>query len=176
MCNWEIWKETKAFCFLWGIHDNGNGKYYAKSSNSTGIYFHRFVCLRENFKEVNKVVDHKNGCSLDNRIENLRMATFQENLRNSIQRKNSTHKGVRERLNKSGAIYYAAFLIYNGKEKSLGNFQNLEDALEARKKAEYEFFWRVLTIFLYKRDRYRNTCSTNRKRRIHRYFLKKEIR
>ena len=79
--------------------------------------------------------DHKNGNGLDNRRENLRIATSHQN------RFNSVHLSVR---NKSGAIgvhwykakrRWRAQVKLNGKRVWVGHFLNLEDAIKARQRA-----------------------------------------
>lgn len=77
----------------------------------------------------NKVVDHINRNPLDNRLENLRCVDRGENVRNSKVLRNSKSgvKGVRFRYNR-----YQARITLNGKTMSLGHFDTLEEAKNAR--------------------------------------------
>ena len=77
------------------------------------------------------VVDHINHNRLDNRKQNLRLCTQGENLRNK------KVKGVTfdKRRNK----WYARIMI-NRKNLHLGSFDTKEEAIEARKQAEIEYF------------------------------------
>ena len=77
------------------------------------------------------VVDHINHNRLDNRKQNLRLCTQGENLRNK------KVKGVAfdKRRNK----WYARIMI-NRKNLHLGSFDTKEEAIEARKQAEIEYF------------------------------------
>lgn len=101
------------------------------------IYLHRFImnCPNE------CVVDHIHGINShnDNRKENLRIGNQMQNQMNRKINKN----------NKSGCngVYWSkankkwlAQIVVNKKKKYLGLFTNLEDAIEARKKAEKEYF------------------------------------
>ncbi|QIG68214.1 HNH endonuclease protein [Rhizobium phage RHph_Y1_10] len=81
------------------------------------------------------VIDHINGNKTDNRIENLRVVTTQQNGRNRKLNENS----------KSGypGVYWAcrqkAWKVYirrEGRNIHLGYFKNKTDAAEARKSAE----------------------------------------
>ena len=87
----------------------------------------------------NKVTDHSNGNTLDNRECNLRSCTTAENNMNSKPPSNNTsgYKGVSfsKRDNK-----WRARIVYEGHEKSLGLYDNKEDAIKARQKAEKELF------------------------------------
>ena len=60
---------------------------YARSSvGNKKVYAHRIVINAGDF-EVNKQVDHINGCTLDNRKQNLRIVTSRQNGLNSSIRK-----------------------------------------------------------------------------------------
>jgi hypothetical protein len=86
-----------------------------------------------------EVIDHINGVGTDNRIENLRAATFSQNKQNSRRYKN----------NKSGAhgVYWlakekrwVATISREGKTHSLGRFHSREEAIESRRIGEARFF------------------------------------
>lgn len=88
------------------------------------------------------IVDHINGDVSDNRIENLRSATINENAYNSKVRPDNTSgvKGVTWDKNKSR---WMARVIVNGKCINLGRYKELElaglVATEARDKYHKEF-------------------------------------
>lgn len=77
-----------------------------------------------------QLIDHKNGNKLDNRKENLRECTHQQNVWNK------KAKGVREM--KSGR--YSAYITFNKKQISLGTYDTLEEAKKARKEGEEKYF------------------------------------
>lgn len=74
------------------------------------------------------VVDHINGDTLDNRRQNLRLATHQQNCFNQPLKSCNTsgYKGV-SRNNKRGKPWRARIRI-NGKETLLGTFDTPEEA------------------------------------------------
>lgn len=112
----------------WNIHHNG----YVM--NGTTL-FHRFImdCPDD------MVVDHINHNRLDNRKENLRICTKHQNDMNKKILPNNTSgiTGVSwdKRKNK-----WRARIKYNQKEIHLGYFNTKEEAAEARKQAELEYF------------------------------------
>jgi hypothetical protein len=77
-----------------------------------------------------KSIDHINSDGLDNRRENLRIATHAQNIMNQRPRKNtsSQYKGVSwcKRYKK-----YEAYINCNGKRTRLGSFRNENDAAMA---------------------------------------------
>lgn len=89
--------------------------------------------------DENLVIDHINHNPLDNRICNLRICTQQENLFNKSVRCNNT-SGI------TGVAWYkrrnkwTAYVNINGKKNNLGYFNTLEEATEARRRAEIEYF------------------------------------
>jgi hypothetical protein len=124
--------------------------------NQTGrSYFVRFIRINGKEKSTllhrdvmycvpgdKKVVDHKNGNTLDCRKENLRICTNQENIRNQKLSRNNTsgYKGVGwDKTNRK----WVARIKVNMKLISLGTYKRIEDAAnayaEASKKYHGEF-------------------------------------
>jgi hypothetical protein len=86
-----------------------------------------------------ETVDHIDGNPLNNRIENLRVATYSENSRNQKKRKNNTtgYKGVS--FNKKYKKYTASICL-DGKVKALGSFNTPEEAYEIYKEAALKYY------------------------------------
>jgi len=84
------------------------------------------------YGRVPGIIDHINGNSLDNRIENLRECTHAENLRNRGKTSINTtgYKGV---YNRNGR--FRSIIGINGKSIKLGTF---DTAIEAAKKYDLE--------------------------------------
>ena len=100
------------------------------------IFLHRFLL---ELNDPNIYIDHINRNGLDNRKENLRLATPQQNCMNrSVQRNNTSEiPGVSWRKDRKK---WRAFITINGKQLSLGCYENKEDAINARKEAEIKYF------------------------------------
>lgn len=86
-----------------------------------------------------EIVDHKNQKRHDNRKENLRKATKQQNAINRGAGINSKSgiKGVSKSAN--GEKYYARISV-DGKTKHLGTFDTARDAKACRQMVEFELF------------------------------------
>jgi len=84
-------------------------------------------------------VDHVNGCGCDNRKENLRAATHQQNLSNCKKSKNNTSGviGVSWDLQRG---CWKAYITIDGKAKHLGRFGCRDQAIQARRQAEQVYF------------------------------------
>lgn len=84
------------------------------------------------------VIDHIDGNTRNNRVENLRSVSLEDNAKNSATCFNSVTgvRGVRwePRRNK-----WRAFISVGGKFKSLGSYVNKSDAVAARKLAEEQY-------------------------------------
>ena len=85
-------------------------------------------------------VDHVNHDEQDNRIENLRDVSQQENNMNNSMRKDNSSGHVGVWLNKLNTHKkFMAELHVNGKRLHCSSHYTLEDAIEARKKAGREY-------------------------------------
>lgn len=70
--------------YKWSVVDTGRGKYAVRNGGKRGcVYLHREIMKPPD----GMVVDHKNGDTLDNRRENLRVCTIQQNCHNNAGRK-----------------------------------------------------------------------------------------
>jgi len=99
---------------------------------------HRLVWIWH-FGEAPEFLDHINGIRNDNRIENLRAATRQQNQQNLKKRKDNNSGAVGVNWHKKAKKWQASICI-DKKSKYLGLFDCFDDAVLARKKAEQQFF------------------------------------
>ena len=86
-------------------------------------------------------VDHINHDRTDNRLENLRVVSSAENMRNlSLRNTNKTGiTGVFVSYTRKGTKRYRASIKYNQKTIFLGNYDTLEEAAAARLEAEIKY-------------------------------------
>lgn len=106
----------------WNVDKHG---YAVTSMSSKNMYMHRMVFGTVPQKHV---VDHVNRNKLDNRRENLRMATRADNLLNSRNGvANVDYVGVRANGRK-----YAAYTGIKGKNVYIGTADTAEDAAKLR--------------------------------------------
>ena len=113
--------------YKWHIY---NG--YVRSSKG---YLHRIITKCPN----NKVVDHINHNTLDNRKENLRPATTFENAQNHSKQRNNT-SGIIGVYYRSKDAKWCAQINIHKKRIYLGSFDKKEDAIIVRLKAESTYF------------------------------------
>jgi hypothetical protein len=130
--------------YKWHAHKQPNKNrfiFYAVARNEEQpISLHRLITNAKTGEEV----DHINGCGLDNRKSNLRIATSQENHRNSRKRlryKNkpttSKYKGVY--WNSRDKIWQSR-ITRNSKLIYLGSFDNEKEAASAYDAKAVEIF------------------------------------
>lgn len=117
----------------------GGGGYALRGENNTTLYLHRVIMGRMGNVPQGYTVDHINRDKLDNRRENLRVATASQNHINSGLRSDNTSgfKGVYWRKD-SGK--WRAKIRIGGKYINMGSYETVEEAHEVYKKKELETF------------------------------------
>jgi hypothetical protein len=124
----------------YATRDYSTGKFYAARQITVGpkkqhlLYLHTYLT---GFART----DHKNRNTLDNRRENLRETTPQNNARNRSLRKDSLsgYKGVHINPNKKSV---SVLIWIEGKSKRIGGFpiEFIEDAARAYDEAARKYF------------------------------------
>jgi hypothetical protein len=129
MVYFDVDDAEKILQYCW-FEDTSTG--YARTNiNNKTITMHTFLGYKR--------PDHRNQNKLDNRKENLIMCTQKENNRNMPKRATNTSGFIGVSWHKAAQKWTAQITI-DGKSKYLGCFQNKEDAIVVRLKAEKEYF------------------------------------
>lgn len=145
------WHERTDVPLRWNIRFAGKragstmaSKYRQVTLCGGHYYEHRLAWLYMHGSWPKHQIDHLNNDRSDNRLENLREATNQENGVARDQRKlRSTNKsgvvGVSwsQKPGHKGSWY--ATITMDGHMKNLGRYENLEDAVMARREAERQY-------------------------------------
>lgn len=111
--------------------------YYRGGLLGRNVMAHRVV-WKWHFDTEPDEIDHINGDPSDNRIENLRAATRQDNVRNTCIRK-CNKSGVQGVYWHNAKSRWVASIRHGGKQIEIGTFLDLEAAAGARKAAEKQF-------------------------------------
>ena len=123
--------------YTWSMTRAGYLIAYIKGSNNEFVYMHRLILGLS--KKDGYDVDHEYHRVNDNRKENLRICTHQENIMNSKVSANNT-SGVTGTRFDEDVEKWTAVISYNYKTIHLGLFDIFEDAVKARKDAEVKYF------------------------------------
>jgi len=115
------------------------GRYWLISVEGRTYYAHRLAWLYVHGEWPPEQVDHINANGLDNRIENLRLASQSLNNANRCLGKNNT-SGVKGVHWSARARRWYARIGIAGKIKHLGSFTDKDLAAEAYRKASAEHF------------------------------------
>lgn len=86
-----------------------------------------------------KTIDHINHDKLDNRLSNLRIATYSENQANRRKLGNSSSKYKGVRYHRRDGVWHA-YVVVKGKQKHLGTFKEEKEAAQAYNKAAEKYF------------------------------------
>jgi hypothetical protein len=122
---WHVSRRKGRVYFASTVHTN--------SGRSFEIRLHRLLaCAVDGL-----FVDHKNGNTLDNRRENLRICTNAENTRNQPDRQRNKvgYRGVSKVRDK-----FKAKITFNGKNIHIGYFSTPKEASQAYEKKARELF------------------------------------
>lgn len=100
------------------------------------ILAHRAIWAMHFGEWPDGMIDHRNRIKTDNRISNLRLATTVQNSANTNARSNSKSgvKGVSQKPNGK----WRAYIRFDGKNRALGTFANMGDAIEVYNRAARE--------------------------------------
>ena len=131
--SWKTWNTQNAGKVAGGQRPDG---YIRVGMFGQRFMAHRIIWLMQT-GEVPEEVDHINGNRSDNRWCNLRAVDRTDNLRNACIRRDNTSGATGVSYAKRDGVYIAHITVAK-KMKVLGRFANIEDAIEARKKAERE--------------------------------------
>lgn len=115
-----------------------NGYVRVSLAKNIKEYAHRVVWFIHTGEEAT-VIDHINGIRTDNRIENLRGCTQQENSRNKTTkrtRKNALPRNVYAQ--KDGR--FRVMINLNGKATQIGSYGSMEEAASSAVKARKEYY------------------------------------
>jgi len=114
--------------------------YVVVGSGGATYYAHRIIWKMMAGEDFSGEIDHINGDRSDNRIENLRQVSKQENRKNRKRPKSNTtgHMGIS--WNKRSCAYRVRLAV-NKKTHYLGYYKELDDAIKAWEKGrEYYGF------------------------------------
>jgi len=109
--------------------------YWAIKINYELYSGHRLAFLLMKGRWPAEQIDHINGCGFDNRWENLREVSHNTNMKNLKQAKNNI-SGVTGVCWSNRENMWKSQIQVEGRNKSLGYYKNLNEAVDARKKAE----------------------------------------
>lgn len=104
-------------------------------SNGSLVLMHRIITNAPN----DKIVDHKNHNTLDNRKNNLRVCDYENNNANQLLSKNNTsgYKGVYWDKEKNK---WEVKIGFKSKNLHIGYYENIKDAIKSRLQAEIKYF------------------------------------
>jgi len=128
-------------------------------------FLHNFILNRIPNKQ--NCVDHINRNRLDNRKNNLRIVTPQNNSINKGKQSNNTSGHVGVSFDKS-RNKYAPHIKLHRKKIFLGRYDTIEEAIEIRKNAELQYFGEIINRDFDKNTVYKKGKKNYEFQNIHR--------
>jgi hypothetical protein len=117
-----------------------NGYRYIKINGSDYLE-HRIIWKLHNGRDPGHLyVDHIDGDALNNKPQNLRLATNSQNQRNRARSASNNSSGITGVYWDARRQKWRARIMVNGKHNSLGHFASADLARGARRAAELKFF------------------------------------
>ena len=135
------WKESRSNMIKNSIAGSIHSSGYKVVTIESGSYkMHRiiWIMLFDNIPN-GFYIDHINGNKIDNRLENLRLATNSQNQQNRPAPKNSS-SGYRGVTWHKQMQQWMARIGHHGQRTTIGFFNTAEDAYEAYKKEAVKLF------------------------------------
>lgn len=121
-------------------YESNNG-YLQSTINHKNNYAHHLILPKRKGYDV----DHINRNKKDNRSKNLRYVSRSQNAFNQNLRFNSTSHVTGVNWHKQNNKW-RAYITINGKMLSLGCYNNINDAIKARKEAENKYFYNIKCV------------------------------
>lgn len=117
--------------FIWRLSDKG---YVMSHKDGKTVFMHRLI-----LNPGKHIVDHLNWNRLDNRRDNLRIATKSTNAMNTREW-GHTKSGVTGVNWRKDTEKWRAYIKVKGVQIALGSYENKDDAISARLNAEKKYF------------------------------------
>jgi len=135
------WRETRNANALKGSEagclNKTIGYYYVRVDDSLYLSSRVIFCWHHG-DLLENCIDHIDGDQTNNRIENLRLVTQAENMRNAKKRRDNT-SGVTGVFWREDTMKWGSQIQINGKNITLGSFETFDEAVAARKAAEIKY-------------------------------------
>lgn len=138
LCDTDWWESVgKQYCWCKSF-ERANARDWNAIKNKKHLQLSRFIMQAPK----GFVVDHINHDIRDNRKQNLRIATYRENMgnRGKMPYNTNEYKGITAYKTKTQGIRYRARIRYKGKQLNLGTYSTPEEAAKAYNAKAIEVF------------------------------------